>query len=193
MAKKDKDSKREKEPKFKSDAKAHDHQAQQAQQAGKNQKVKKEKKGKKATASSASAGGMSMPDFKHVAKKKLTTGKGATAAEIGRSLVQLFNAGKAEEVERLWHHKNIESIEGDGSVYLGRKGVAEKNAWWYGAFEMHSAQAEGPFVGATGFVAHFTITVSPKAGGERMTSREVGVYTVSKGKIVREEFCGLQV
>jgi hypothetical protein len=140
--------------------------------------------------SAESAGGPPMPAFKHVAKKKLSTGKGATPAEIGSSLVTLFNQGKTEEVERLWHHKNIESIEGDGSVFLGRKGVAEKNAWWYSTFEMHSAHAEGPFVGASGFAVHFTMEVSPRAGGDRMKSTEVGVYTVSKGKIVREEFMG---
>lgn len=131
-----------------------------------------------------------MPKFKHVAKKKLSTGKGATAAEVGKSLVELFNAGKAEEVEKLWHHKKIESIEADGSVFLGRKGITEKNVWWYGNFEVHSGRAEGPFVGATGFVVHFTIDCTPK-GGARMTSREVGVYTVEKGKIIREEFMGL--
>jgi hypothetical protein len=132
------------------------------------------------------------PTFKYVAKKKLSTGKGATPAEIGRSLVQLFNAGKADDVSRLWHHKKIESIEGDGMVFLGRKGVEEKNAWWYGAYEMHAALAEGPYVGATGFTVHFAISVTPRAGGERMDFREVGVYTVEKGKIVREEFMGLQ-
>lgn len=132
-----------------------------------------------------------MPKFKHVAKKRLTTGKGASAAEVGASLVQLFNRGKSSEVEKLWHHKKIESIEGDGSVFLGKKGVDEKNAWWHGAFESHNAVAEGPFVGATGFSVHFTMEVSPRGGGERMKMREIGVYTVEKGKIVREEFMGL--
>ncbi|MDZ4829571.1 MAG: nuclear transport factor 2 family protein [Phycisphaerae bacterium] len=131
-----------------------------------------------------------MPKFKHVAKKKLSTGKGATAEAVGKSLVQLFNTGKLAEVEKLWHHKQIESIEADGSVFEGKKGVAEKNAWWYANFEVHSSQAEGPFVGATGFTVHFTLDATPK-GGARMSSREVGVYTVSKGKIVREEFMAL--
>ncbi|MFO0826904.1 MAG: SnoaL-like domain-containing protein [Phycisphaerales bacterium] len=150
-------------------------------------KKEKKKSGKKSAPESSSE---CMPTFKHVAKKKLTTGKGASAAEIGKSLVELFNAGKSAEVEKTWHHKKIESIEADGSVYLGRKGIAEKNAWWYANFEVHSAQAEGPFVGATGFVVHFTVDVTPK-NGQRMTSREVGVYTVSKGKIIREEFMSL--
>jgi hypothetical protein len=154
--------------------------------SGKSGKSKKSK-----LAEAPADGGPAMPSFRHVAKKRLTTGKGASAAEIGASLVQLFNQGKSEEVERLWHHKKIESIEGDGTVFLGAKGISEKNAWWFGAYEMHAAQAEGPFVGATGFTVHFSMEISPRAGGPRMTMREVGVYTVEKGKIVREEFMGL--
>lgn len=166
--------------------------ASKAKPEKKNKKAgtKGEKKQKKGAAAEGSGGPM-MPTFKNVAKKRLTTGKGASAAEIGASLVQLFNQGKASEVEKRWHHKKIESIEGDGTVFLGKKGIDEKNAWWYGAFETHSAQAEGPFVGATGFTVHFTMEISPAGGGERMKMREVGVYTVSKGKIVREEFMGL--
>ena len=153
-------------------------------------KTKSEKKAAKA-AKRTQAPESGSPMWKHVDKKKLSTGKGATAAEIGRSLVELFNAGKSDEVEKLWHHKKIESIEADGTVFLGRKGVAEKNAWWTNTFEVHSAKAEGPFVGATGFSVHFTIETSAKAGqcaGKRMAMKEIGVYTVSKGKIVREEF-----
>lgn len=140
-----------------------------------------------------SVSGSELPIFKHVAKKKLSTGKGATPADIGRSLVELYNSGRADDVKKLWHHKKIESIERDGSVFLGRKGIDEKDEWWYGAFEMHSAKADGPYIGATGFAVHFVIEISPKHGdgaGQRTTMREIGVYTVSKGKIVREEFMG---
>jgi hypothetical protein len=129
------------------------------------------------------------PAFRHVARKKLSSGKGATPAEIGASLVALFNSGKADQVTGLWHHKKIESIESDGTVFEGRKGVAEKDAWWHANFTVHSALAEGPFAGATGFAVVFEMEISPAANpGERTKVREVGVYTVEKGKIVREEF-----
>jgi hypothetical protein len=192
-AKKSGKDKKSKGAESSSEAKVKDKKARklaaEAPQAGKDKKAGKAKKSKAAEA--PTAGEPAMPSFKHVAKKRLTTGKGASAAEIGASLVQLFNQGKSDEVERRWHHKKIESIEGDGMVFLGAKGIAEKNAWWFGAYEMHAAQAEGPFVGATGFTVHFTMEISPRAGGPRMSMREVGVYTVEKGKIVREEFMGL--
>ncbi|MDZ4754505.1 MAG: nuclear transport factor 2 family protein [Phycisphaerae bacterium] len=166
---------------------------------GKSAKSRSKKSSKRAATASTAPGAdaaqppMSKagPKFKHAEKKKLSTGKGSSAAEIGASLVSFFNAGKASEVERQWHHKNIESIEGDGTVHLGRKGIREKNAWWSSSFDTHTALAEGPYVGATGFAVHFTITISPKGTDDRMTMREVGVYTVNKGKIVREEFCAL--
>ena len=129
------------------------------------------------------------PSFRHVAKRKLSSGKGATPAEIGASLVALFNSGKSAEVPGLWHHKRIESIESDGTVFEGRKGVAEKDAWWYANFTVHTARAEGPFVGATGFAVVFEMEISPVGNPDGRTKvREVGVYTVEKGTIVREEF-----
>lgn len=147
------------------------------------------KKPKSAGKKSQAAKSGDAPAFRHVARKKRSSGKGATPAEIGTSLVALFNSGKAHEVPGLWHHKRIESIESDGTVFEGRKGVAEKDAWWNANFTVHTARAEGPFTGATGFAVVFEMEISPAANpGERTKVREVGVYTVEKGKIVREEF-----
>lgn len=128
-----------------------------------------------------------MPKFKHLRKKKLTSGKGATPREVGESLVALFNAGKADEAEKTWYHRKIESIEGDGSVFEGLKGVAEKSAWWCTENKIVSAKAEGPFVCSTGFTVIFTMTID-RPDGSRMEFREAGVYTVEKGRIVREQF-----
>lgn len=128
-----------------------------------------------------------MPKFKHLRKKKLTSGKGATPREVGESLVALFNAGKADEAEKTWYHRKIESIEGDGSVFEGLKGVAEKSAWWCTENKIVAAKAEGPFVCSTGFTVIFTMTID-RPDGSRMEFREAGVYTVEKGRIVREQF-----
>ncbi|MFZ9880475.1 MAG: SnoaL-like domain-containing protein [Phycisphaerales bacterium] len=125
--------------------------------------------------------------FKHLRKKKLSSGKGATPREVGESLVALFNAGKADEAERTWYHRKIESIEADGSVFDGIKGVAEKSAWWTSNHTIVSAKAEGPFVCSTGFTVIFSMTVETK-DGKRTDLRESGVYTVENGRIVREQF-----
>ncbi|MEY2795281.1 MAG: hypothetical protein RIR10_997 [Planctomycetota bacterium] len=167
--------------------------AEKSKKASKSAKAEKSKKSEKSGSSEEtssndhSAQAPAMPKFKHLRKKKLTSGKGATPREVGESLVALFNAGKADEAEKTWYHRKIESIEGDGSVFDGLKGVAEKSAWWCSENKIVAAKAEGPFVCSTGFTVIFTMTVE-RTDGTRMEFREAGVYTVEKGRIVREQF-----
>jgi hypothetical protein len=129
----------------------------------------------------------STPKFKHVRRKKLSSGKGATAQEIGASLVALFNAGKSDEAEQTWYHRRIESIEEDGTVFEGWKGVLEKGKWWKETFTVLSMRASGPYVCANGFTVVFTGRVRLPDGSE-VEAHECGVYTVEKGRIVREQF-----
>ena len=122
-----------------------------------------------------------------VAARPVTTGRGAGPRAIGEDLVLLCNTGRAHEVTSKWLHPRVESIEADGQLWKGVRGVEAKSAWWYANHEVHGFSAEGPYVGATGFAVRFRLAVTPK-GGERMEMTEVGVYTVRDGKIVREEF-----
>jgi ketosteroid isomerase-like protein len=41
-------------------------------------------------------------------------------------------------------------------------------------------------------VVRFTMDVTPKATGQRMSMDEVGIYTVKNGKIIEERFCYLE-
>ena len=150
-------------------------------------RAKKAKKKSDAKPESQADAAAAAPVFKHLRKKKLSSGKGASPREVGESLVALFNAGKADEAERTWYHRKIESIEADGSVFEGIKGVAEKSAWWTSENTIVAAKAEGPFVCSTGFTVIFTMTVEKK-DGTRHEFRETGVYTVAKGRVVREQF-----
>lgn len=153
-------------------------------------KKKSDKKsGKKADAKSGKkrAADDGMPRFKHVRKKKRSSGKGPTPQEIGESLVALFNAGKSDEAESTWYHRKIESIEEDGTVFEGAKGVAEKSAWWKSTFTVLAMQATGPYVSSTGFTVVYDGRVR-SADGTEIAIREAGVYTVEDGRIVREEF-----
>jgi hypothetical protein len=127
------------------------------------------------------------PVFKHVRRKKLKSGKGPTPLEIGESLVALFNAGKSEEAESTWYHRKIESIEDDGSVFDGWKGVLEKGKWWKENFAVLSMKASGPYVCSTGFTVVYSGRVRMPDGIEA-DAHECGVYTVEDGRIVREQF-----
>ena len=127
------------------------------------------------------------PRFKHVRKKKLSSGKGPTPQEIGESLVALFNAGKSDEAESTWYHRKIDSIEDDGSVFEGWKGVQEKGKWWKENFTVLSMKASGPYVCSAGFTVVYTGRVRMPDGTE-VDAHECGVYTVEDGRIVREQF-----
>lgn len=122
---------------------------------------------------------------------RVTTGKGATPAELGRIVVEHVNAMAAPDTE-LWKrhfHPKFVSIEGTGEAWTGRKAVDAKCQAWMNAHTVHSCKATGPFVGATGFSVMYDMDVESKDGTlPRMQMREVGVYTVRKGRIVQEEF-----
>lgn len=125
-----------------------------------------------------------------LAPKPVKTGKGASPAEVGDEFVSLFNSGAIGEIEnRLWSPKVV-SVEG-GNVSMGwhgRKAVRAKNDEWMATHTIHSARAEGPFVGASGFAVTFRMDVEDSSTGRRNGMQEIGVYTVERGKIVREEF-----
>lgn len=119
---------------------------------------------------------------------RVSTGSGATPAEIGADLVAMFNRGEFKEIEEKWWSPAIVSVEGMGMAWSGREAVEGKNTAWMEANEIVGASAEGPYVGASGFAVKFRMRVRERATGKSTEMQEVGVYTVMDGKIVREEF-----
>lgn len=121
----------------------------------------------------------------------ISTGRGASPVEIGRALVDAFNAGTPDEqIWDRWFSPHIASIEGVGvgMAWYGREAVAGKAAAWSAENRVISASAAGPFVGSTGFAVRFTVEVESRTTGARQSMDEVGVYTVQDGRVVREEF-----
>jgi ketosteroid isomerase-like protein len=71
----------------------------------------------------------------------------------------------------------------------GLEALRQKHAWWNGAFEVHGGSVDGPYPhGEDRFAAIFEIDATDRESGERSVMREVAVYHVKGGKIVREEF-----
>ena len=129
---------------------------------------------------------------KLVGMHPISTGGGASAMEIGSAVVAHLNSGAHDDTP-LWDKhwsKDFASIEGMGAnlAWHGRKAVFEKCQSWMNDNTVHGCRAEGPFVGSTGFSVHITMDVEEKKTGNRRTMREVAVYTVQDGKVVREEF-----
>ena len=119
-----------------------------------------------------------------------------TTKEIADQLVALCRAGKNLEATETLLGADIVSVEPSGNetmpaVQTGRDAVRGKNQWWINNHTIHSAQIKGPFPNGDRFAVIFNFEVTPKAGpmtGKRFRMEEVALYTVSDGRISREEF-----
>jgi ketosteroid isomerase-like protein len=116
--------------------------------------------------------------------------------QIGEKLVELCRQGKNLDAVNTLYSPDIVSVEAQGDEQMpaemrGLDAIRGKNEWWISSHEVHSANAEGPFVNQDRFSVLFDFDVTAKSGpmsGQRMQMKEVAVYTVGDGKIVREDF-----
>ncbi|MEO1492967.1 MAG: nuclear transport factor 2 family protein [Pseudomonadota bacterium] len=115
--------------------------------------------------------------------------------EIGDRLVALCKADDARTCLDELYDPAAVSVEpmampGAGSASLtGLDAIKGKHDWWENTFEIHDFEVEGPFPhGDDKFAVIFRIDATNTETGERDNSKEVGVYHVTDGKIVREEF-----
>ncbi len=113
-----------------------------------------------------------------------------TTKEIAEDLVSLCQADKSDEAMRKHYSAEIVSVEamGDQPESLGLAAVIAKGEWWMNNHEVHSAQAEGPYMNGDGFAVRFKYDVTFKQSGKRFVMDEVAVYQVAEGKIVHERF-----
>ncbi|MEI7658255.1 MAG: SnoaL-like domain-containing protein [Phycisphaerae bacterium] len=129
------------------------------------------------------------PKRASLAPRPVSSGKGPTPAEIGADVVAHLNSGAASDAplwDKFWSTA-VESVEGSGTAWTGRKAMEAKCAEFMSQHQILACRATGPFVGATGFAVHIEVDLKPK-DGEAMQLKEVAVYTVKNGKVVREEF-----
>lgn len=116
-----------------------------------------------------------------------------TVAEVAKGLVALCRKGKNMQAIEKYYAPDIVSIEsasapGMPAEMKGIDAVKGKNQWWFDAHTVNSAEVNGPFLGKSQFAVEFAYDVTQKASGERFQMREVGIYDVKKGKVVREHF-----
>jgi ketosteroid isomerase-like protein len=116
-----------------------------------------------------------------------------TLNEIANELVAGCREDRTREnLDRLYAPDAV-SVEamnmGGGRETHGLAGIHGKHDWWDNAFTVHGLTVEGPFVhGDDRFAVVFGMDTTDKATGQRSQGREVAVYHVKDGKIVREEF-----
>lgn len=114
-------------------------------------------------------------------------------AEIGQKYVSLCSEAKFEACLRELYSNDAVSVEawsppGVERIASGLAAIRAKGEAWGRDHEIHSLQVSGPFPNEQRFAVHFRLDVTNKPSGRRMAMEEVGVFTIEKGKIVREEF-----
>jgi ketosteroid isomerase-like protein len=113
--------------------------------------------------------------------------------EIADTLVAGCRGGKPEDnLDRLYAPDAV-SVEatdmGGGRETSGVEGIRGKHAWWAESFEMHDGSVSDPMLhGPDRFAVIFEMDVTEKATGTRSQMKEVALYTVGDGRILREEF-----
>lgn len=111
---------------------------------------------------------------------------------VATRFVELCNQGKNFDVMRTMYAPDIVSVEGDGTQTAGQGPVIKKSEDWVADKTFNGETVAGPFFNGANpdqFTVYFTLDVTPKATGKRITLQEVAVYTVNKDdKITREQF-----
>ena len=115
------------------------------------------------------------------------------AEQVAQKVVELVRKQAWHEALDTLYDRDIVSIkarasEGDSPEKRGIDQVRGKTDWWLENMQVHSFEANGPFVAHDRFVVQYDADVTDKNSKKRMQLSEVGVYTVKNGKIVREEF-----
>lgn len=111
---------------------------------------------------------------------------------VAKQFVDLCRQGKNFDVMRTMYAPDIVSVEGDGKETAGQNPVIRKSEDWVSDKIFHGETVAGPFFNGANpdqFAVYFTLDVTLKAAGKRITLEEVGIYTVNESdKITREQF-----
>ncbi len=115
--------------------------------------------------------------------------------KIGRSFVQAMRDRRGLVSVDEMYTENAQSIEAvvppvrQYRVTKGREAIKGKREDWLATHEIQELDVDGPYVHPPNrFAVRFRAEVTQKATSERLTLREIAVYSVTEGKIVLEEF-----
>ena len=123
----------------------------------------------------------------------MPTAAPAATESVARELVSLCRAGRNLDALSKLYSPDIVSTEasdfqGMPARMTGIAAIRQKNEWWYENFNVHSSEAEGPFVHGDQFAVKYTFDITEKKTGKRSKDSEVAIYTVRNAKIVEERF-----
>jgi hypothetical protein len=113
--------------------------------------------------------------------------------DIAKKYVALCKEGKNDVIlDELFTAATV-SVEagappGQERAARGLEAIRAKSKWWRENHTVHKAEVFGPYPHDDRFAVRFLYDITHKPSGARITMDEVGLFTVSDGKIVKEEF-----
>lgn len=114
-----------------------------------------------------------------------------TTQEIANRLVELCRQEKHPQAQEELYHSDIISIEDEKSgapITRGMDNIRKKTiAWEENVVDIHSAYVSAPIVTGNYFVVSMENDITFKDIG-RTQIKELCVYEVKEGKIVKEQF-----
>lgn len=113
--------------------------------------------------------------------------------EVGKRYAALCREGKNEAILNELFTKDAVSVEagappGQDRTAKGLDAIRAKSKWWQENHTVHKAEVFGPYPHDDRFAIRFVYDITNKPSGKRFSMDEVGLFTVSNGKIVKEEF-----
>ncbi|WP_370302467.1 SnoaL-like domain-containing protein [Pseudooceanicola sp.] len=117
-----------------------------------------------------------------------------TLKDIAGELVAGCRENRAKENLPKLYAKDAVSVEaqdmdGSGRETTGVDAIRGKHEWWESNMEVTGGTISDPMLhGDDRFAVIFEMQGKEKATGKSFDMKEVGVYHVADGKIVREEF-----
>lgn len=114
--------------------------------------------------------------------------------EIAEALVAGCRNGQANaNLEKLYAPDavSVEAVDmqGQGRETPGLDGIRGKHEWWENAMEVSGGSVSDPMIhGEDRFAVIFEVQGKEKESGKAFDMKEIAVYHVENGKIVREEF-----
>ena len=113
--------------------------------------------------------------------------------EVAKKYVALCKEGKNEVILSELFTADTVSVEagappGQDRAAKGLDAIIAKSKWWRENHTVHSAELFGPYPHDDRFAVRFLYDITHKPSGKRLTMDEVGLFTVSNGKIIKEEF-----
>jgi SnoaL-like domain len=112
---------------------------------------------------------------------------------VAMGLIRMCREGRFVDAVKEYYAPNIVSCQAmscgeNPRIEEGFETILGNNERWVANHDIHTMELSEPFVSEGGFSVIYTMDFTVKSTGQRITGREVAVYDVENGKIVRECF-----